>query len=1669
MIPTWETGPYEYDGNGNLTKQTDAKGQQIHFQYDTLNRRIQKDFETQKTLGSGDVVYTYDGSTHNRIGRLQKVKDGSGTTTFFYDVMGRVIKTDKVVDGTTYTTQSAYDGLGRVTQLTYPDNSAVTQTYNGPQLANVQEGNTTYASYGGFNALGQPSTLTLGNGVTTTYTYDVQNFRLKTLKTEKGSTTLQDLGYTFDAGGNVTSLTDIKHGNQTFNYDALDRLTSASGGYPTITYTYNQIGNMTSNSQIGTYTYQASGSSSVRPHSVTGAGSNTYAYDANGNMTNGAGRTIAYDQENRPITITVNGKTTTLTYDGDGGRVKKTVTGGGTDKTTTYIGKLYVCDGTATPLSCAKMIFAGSQRIAMKQANGTVDYFHPDHLGSTSVLTNNTGGSEQDLAYFPYGETRVNTGENMSAVEEWKLEIGTFAGGNDLYQSSGLGQQTSVSVPNLPIDGSQVYVTLSYKVGGQWEHDDYVYTASNGGPPPPAGEPISINFQPSGATVPNGYLKADGSVYDSTRGYGWTVSVNTRDRNYLSDQTRDTLIHFDTGTTVDWNYDLANGDYLVTLVSGDPSYPQGPHTVAIEGSTVINGITTQANEFITVTDHPVTVTDGQLTLQLTRAGGSSKTIINSLIITPVNTTPPTEPTLTTTIAGSGTVTSSPSGVNCSSGSCNTSFATGTVITLTATPASGQTFNNWSGACSGTTTSCQLTLDANQSVTATFMTTPPPANLVGHWTFDESSGTQASDDSGNAHHGTLLNGPSWTTGKISGALDFDGNDDYVLIGDPADGSLDMGAGQDFTLAAWIKTSDRTPNAGDSLRIISKQVSGGRFYTLRERTDGTVGFEVRTDGGNYAGQLSTSTIDDGQWHHVAGTRNGSTLTIYVDGVAEGSTSGPTDSLANSAPLYIGHYQPGQGQNFHGAIDDVRIYQQALTASEIATLAQSGTNYTLTTTITGDGTVMSNPSGLNCSSGTCQASFVEGTTVTLTAIPNAGQSFSSWSGTCSGSTPSCQLTLNANQSTTATFTTTPPPQSNPASINFQPNGAPVPTGYLKDDGSVYDSTRGYGWTTNVNTRDRNYLSNQIRDTFIHFDTGTTVDWNYDLANGDYLVSLVSGDPSFPQGPHTIAVEGTTVINGLNTQANEFITITDQPVTVTDGQLTLSLTRAGGSSKTIVNSIIITHVSTSASLTPSDSNIHAVTFRTTTQSKYTPYLHQVVSPTTDRVPSATIRQGGGIYSLRFVVPQLAHTSTNPLLHLVSHSGTPSTTITPTPESVLPGSTVTFSWSYSSGSSSGTANVPYRYTGKEQDDSTGLYFYEARYYDPVLGRFISADTIVPSTTDPQALNRYSYARNNPIIFTDPSGHFFKKALRSVGKAFSSPIVRGLAWAVLPGVAVYFDPYTSNTAFSLSAGAIATYLCGGSPICGGAASGAVGAYLSGGNIGRGAAVGAAVGAVSYGAGYWANQATQGEYLVASAFVGGAAGAATGAVLNGGNAGQIAQASLIQGSVAAIGTYIQLQARMPADTSQRLAQAGQQSRALNVDQSNLVLIRSKGAWVDEGSIAISTEKHLYFNVETSGYARGESLTVTLDSGSALEIGRGGLTDPGFGKGAPLATISGNVGSGGVVSFDSSLLQLQDNYLQITVPNQVGPPSILTFGNQGQTFEPCNGDCRVLHGYGGPPRL
>jgi RHS repeat-associated protein len=71
-----------------------------------------------------------------------------------------------------------------------------------------------------------------------------------------------------------------------------------------------------------------------------------------------------------------------------------------------------------------------------------------------------------------------------------------------------------------------------------------------------------------------------------------------------------------------------------------------------------------------------------------------------------------------------------------------------------------------------------------------------------------------------------------------------------------------------------------------------------------------------------------------------------------------------------------------------------------------------------------------------------------------------------------------------------------------------------------------------------------------------------------------------------------------------------------------------------------------------------------------------------------------------------------------------------------------------------GSAPTSYRYTGQRIEQSLGIYFYNSRFYDPQVGRFAQADTVIPNPGDPASFDRYAYVRNNPLRYTDPTGHF---------------------------------------------------------------------------------------------------------------------------------------------------------------------------------------------------------------------------------------------------------------------------------------------------------------------------
>jgi RHS repeat-associated protein len=252
-----------------------------------------------------------------------------------------------------------------------------------------------------YNAAGQVTAIAYDNGVETTNTYNDARGWLMEVETERLGTTLQSATYTRDDAGRIATMVVGPSAAEswTYGYDGIDRLLSAANSSDTSssrTFTYDDAGNMASNSGLGSYTYPTQGPSAVRPHAATAAGSNSYTYDANGNMISGAGRTLAYDGENRLVEVTTATATTEYGYGPDGDRVKTTVTPvSGPVETSFILGTTEIDDaGTYTKIPHSDIRIVGSATC----------FVHRDHLATVRLETDSSGAVALKQRFQPYGE-----------------------------------------------------------------------------------------------------------------------------------------------------------------------------------------------------------------------------------------------------------------------------------------------------------------------------------------------------------------------------------------------------------------------------------------------------------------------------------------------------------------------------------------------------------------------------------------------------------------------------------------------------------------------------------------------------------------------------------------------------------------------------------------------------------------------------------------------------------------------------------------------------------------------------------------------------------------------------------------------------------------------------------------------------------------------------------------------------------------------------------------------------------------------------------------------------------------------------------------------------------------------------------------------------------------
>ena len=201
-------------------------------------------------------------------------------------------------------------------------------------------------------------------------------------------------------------------------------------------------------------------------------------------------------------------------------------------------------------------------------------------------------------------------------------------------------------------------------------------------------------------------------------------------------------------------------------------------------------------------------------------------------------------------------------------------------------------------------------------------------LILHHSYDEGSGTHAADLSGNGHDGVIDN-PQWVAGKFGNALHFGGEGSDAFVTVESSPLLNV---NECTFMAWINAEH-----WDGVRqIVGKSVHGGcsgrTQYGLFSES-GT--FKLRFETGSGRADIATDLPPTGEWVHIAFTNDGSTATIYVNGASAVEGEVPGELNANDDPWRIGQDCERLNYVFAGSIDEVRLWNRALSGSDIAIL--------------------------------------------------------------------------------------------------------------------------------------------------------------------------------------------------------------------------------------------------------------------------------------------------------------------------------------------------------------------------------------------------------------------------------------------------------------------------------------------------------------------------------------------------------------------------------------------------------------------------------------------------------------------------------------------------------------------------------------------------------------
>lgn len=437
---TWS---YRYSPFGELIWQKDGKAQIVVMSYDVLGRMV------GRLEAEGATTWTYDSAPHASppagapatwVGVIGSISAPGGYgETHHYDSFGRPATVARTIDGSNYSISRTYDIAGRPEKTIYPTNFQVRNVYNAfgflKEVRRADSGRTDlYWQAESYAVDGRVNGEIFGNGVANDRSYSGATGRLTFASIDLGRVTgapyaIQQLSYTYDAVGNLKTRYDAATGrderfspaNGDDGYDGLDRLrVHRIVGGATVTVAYDQKGGITNKSDVGAYNYVGYGS-----HAVSAAGANNYAYDANGNMTSGAGRSLAWTSFNQLQSVSQGGYNSTFTFGAGRERVKQA----GHLGTTVYVGGIFEKVTAGSVVENKHYILAPTGRVAVRieRNNATVDtrYFHSDGLGSITAVTDEIGRIVKRFVFDAWGR-RVDpaTGATITSVTSGKFTRG---------------------------------------------------------------------------------------------------------------------------------------------------------------------------------------------------------------------------------------------------------------------------------------------------------------------------------------------------------------------------------------------------------------------------------------------------------------------------------------------------------------------------------------------------------------------------------------------------------------------------------------------------------------------------------------------------------------------------------------------------------------------------------------------------------------------------------------------------------------------------------------------------------------------------------------------------------------------------------------------------------------------------------------------------------------------------------------------------------------------------------------------------------------------------------------------------------------------------------------------------------------------------------------------